>query len=167
MYEELRRLAAYHLTNEKPGQTLQATALVHEAYLRLINEGRDSWQNRRHFFGAAAEAMRRILVEKARRKQRIKHGGHLKRTDIDEVDLRAGAASDELVCVDEALEELERLHPETAQLVKLRFFIGLSQEETAGVLGMSRRTVNARWVFARAWLFERLHPEKEAGSQLS
>jgi RNA polymerase sigma factor (TIGR02999 family) len=160
VYDELRRLAAYRLAHERPGQTLQATALVHEAYLRLVQAGCDQWEDSRHFFNAVAEAMRRILIESARRKQSLKHGGSLERWDLDDTELPAATPPDELLAVDEALERLAQAHPEEAQAVKLRYFVGLSQEETARVLGVSRRTVNTRWSFARAWLYQALHPDE-------
>jgi RNA polymerase sigma factor (TIGR02999 family) len=159
VYTELRRLAAYRLAHEHPGQTLQATALVHEAYLRLIHVGCNQWEDARHFFNAAAEAMRRILIDNARRKKSAKHGGKLQRVDWDGFDLPDTTPPDELLALDEALERLEEAHPEEAQLVKLRYFVGLSQDEVARILGISRRTVNNRWAFARAWLYEALHPD--------
>jgi RNA polymerase sigma factor (TIGR02999 family) len=162
VYEELRRLAAYRLAHEQPGQTLQATALVHEAYLRLAEAGCNQWQDSRHFFNAVAEAMRRILIDSARRKQSLKHGGSLERLNLDDTDLPATTPPDELLAVDEALERLAQSHPEEAQVVKLRYFVGLTQEEAARVLGVSRRTINNRWSFAHAWLYQALHPD-EAG----
>jgi len=160
VYDELRRLAAYRLAHEKPGQTLQATALVHEAYLRLNHVGCDHWEDSRHFFNAAAEAMRRILIDNARRKRSVKHGGDLKRTELHEFELPATAPPDELLAMDEALKLMEQAHPEEAQLVKLRYFMGVSQEEAARMLGISRGTVNNRWAFARAWLYQTLHPDE-------
>jgi len=157
VYDELRRLAAYRLAHEDPGQTLQATALVHEAYLRLLHVGCDEWEDSRHFFNAAAEAMRRILIDSARRKQSIKHGGNLQRVDLDDIDFPAATPPEELLALDEALERLEQTHPEEAHLVKLRYFVGMTQEEAARILGLSLRTVNTRWAFARAWLYEALH----------
>jgi len=164
VYDELRRLAAHRLAYEKPGQTLQATALVHEAYLRLMHVGCDQWEDSQHFFNAAAEAMRRILVDNARRKRSVKHGGNLRRVDLDQFDLPNATAPDELLALDEALEELEQTHPEAAQLVKLRYFVGMTQADAARILGISRRTVNTRWTFARAWLYEALNPG-ETGPQ--
>ena len=160
VYDELRRLAAYRLAHELPGQTLQATALVHEAYLRLLHVGCDQWEDSRQFFNAAAEAMRRILIDNARRKKSSKHGGDLARSNLDDFDLPAATPPDELLAVDEALERLAQTHPEEAQLVKLRYFVGMTQEEAARVLGVSRGTVNNRWTFARAWLYQALHPEE-------
>jgi RNA polymerase sigma factor (TIGR02999 family) len=160
VYDELRRLAAYRLAHENPGQTLQATALVHEAYLRLLHVGCDHWEDSRHFFNAAAEAMRRILIDNARRKDCAKHGGHLKRADLDERDLPTATQPDDLLALDEVLREFEQTHPAEAQLVKLRYFVGMTQEEAARILGISRRTVNNRWAFARAWLYQALHPDE-------
>ncbi len=162
VYNELRRLAAYRLAHEQPGQTLQATALVHEAYLRLVRAGCDRWEDSRHFFNAVAETMRRILIDSARRKQSLKHGGSLDRLSLEDTDLPAATPPEELLAVDEALEQLAQAHPEEAQVVKLRYFVGLTQEEVARVLGVSRRTVNNRWDFARAWLYQALHHD-EAG----
>lgn len=162
IYDELRRLAAYRLTHERPDQTLQATALVHEAYLHLAQAGCDQWEDSRHFFNAMAEAMRHILIDSARRKQSLKHGGSLKRLSLEDTDLPVATSPNELLDLDNALESLAQAHPEEAQVVKLRYFVGLTQEEAARVLGVSRRTINNRWSFARAWLYQSLHPE-EAG----
>lgn len=159
VYEELRRLAAHKLAQEKPGQTLQATALVHEAYLRLIGaEQAHSWNGRGHFFAAAAEAMRRILVENARRKRRLRHGGGRRRIDLEAVEIAADAPSDDLLALDEALEQLAADEPEAAAVVKLRYFTGLTIEQAAEALDLSVRTANRHWAFARAWLYRRLHP---------
>ncbi len=152
VYEELRMLAAQKLSREQPGQTLQATALVHEAYLRLLGDQAKTWQNRGHFFAAAAEAMRRILVENARRKQRIKRGGELQRVDLDDAGLGISGPSDDLVALDEALEKLERADKVKADLVKLRFFAGLTGEQAAEVLGISHNTADRYWAYARSWL---------------
>jgi len=160
VYEELRRLAAARLAQEKPGQTLQATALVHEAYLRLVGgqepgaKGRESenWNNRGHFFAAAAEAMRRILVESARRKARVKHGGDLQRLDIEPGELLAAESSDDLLTLDEALDRLADGDSQAAELVKLRYFAGLTIPQAAEVLGVSPRKADLLWSFARAWL---------------
>ena len=158
VYDELRRLAAHKLAGEKPGQTLQATALVHEAYLRLVDDARERrWDSRGHFFAAAAEAMRRILVDGARRRGAGKRGAGLGRIDLPDL---AGPAKDDpvdLLALDEALTRLEALHPEKAEVVKLRFFAGLSLEETAQALGVARATAQRHWAFARAWLFGQLH----------
>jgi RNA polymerase sigma factor (TIGR02999 family) len=159
VYAELRRLAAYRLAHENPGQTLQATALVHEAYLRLARAGCEQWEDSRHFFNAVAEAMRRILIDNARRKKSVKHGGGLERSELDDFDIPEATTPDELLAVDEALRRFAEAHPEEAQLVKLRYFVGMTQEEAARVLGISRGTVNNRWTFARAWLYQALHGE--------
>ena len=156
VYKELRRLAAWRLANERPGQTLQATALVHEAYLRLIGPGDPGWQGRRHFFGAAAEAMRRILVENARRKQRLKHGGQLERVDLEAVDIPSPLPDDELLAMHEALDRLAETDPRAAELVKLCFFVGLTQQQASEELGVSIATVERTWAFARAWLFREI-----------
>jgi RNA polymerase sigma factor (TIGR02999 family) len=156
VYDELRRLAAWRLANERPGQTLQATALVHEVYLRLVDEEDARWQGRQHFFGAAAEAMRRILVENARRKKRLKHGGQLERVNVEEVDIAAPMPDDELLAMDEALDRLAAADPRAAELVKLRFFVGLTQEQAAKELDLSISTVERTWAFARAWLFREI-----------
>jgi RNA polymerase sigma factor (TIGR02999 family) len=158
VYEELRKLAAQKLAQEAPGQTLQATALVHEAYLRLVNVTQaQRWDSRGHFFAAAAEAMRRILVESARRHQALKRGGGLERIDLPELAESATDNPVDLVALDEALRKLEALHPQKAQVVKLRFFTGCSLEETAQMLGISRATAQRHWAYARAWLFGQLN----------
>src|SRR3954453_14312982 len=152
-YEELRKLAAQKLAKEKPGQTLQGTALVHEAYLRLVDVARfPNWDSRGHFF-AAAEAMRRILIDNARRKRTEKHGGGRRRQDLDEVEIVAGEPAEDLLALDEALTRLATEDPAKAELVKLRYFAGLSIEESAGALGISVATAKRRWAYARAWLF--------------
>ena len=156
VYEELRRLAQWQMSREAPGQTLQATALVHEAWLRLVGDGNEHWEGRRHFFAAAAEAMRRILVEAARRKKRLKHGGGLERMEVDAVDLPAPMPDDELLALDEALTQLAQINPEAAELVKLCFFVDLTQEQAAKELGVSVSTAERRWAYARAWLFRAL-----------
>ncbi len=156
VYTELRRLAAWRLAQERPGQTLQATALVHEAYLRLVGQDDPRWQGRRHFFAAAAEAMRRILVESVRRKNRLKHGGQLERVDIEDVDLPSPMSNDDLLALDEALQLLEQVHPQAAELVKLCFFAGLTQAQAAQELGVSVSTVERTWAFARAWLYREI-----------
>jgi RNA polymerase sigma factor (TIGR02999 family) len=158
VYEELRKLAAHKLADERPGQTLQATALVHEAFLRLVGAADSQhWNNRGHFFAAAAEAMRRILVEQARRKQRVRHGGEFQRIDLDNQLAASDAADDKLLALDEALEQLAAEQPEAAQVVKLRYFAGLTIEETAAALQISVRTVNRHWAYARAWLYQQLN----------
>jgi RNA polymerase sigma factor (TIGR02999 family) len=160
VYDELRRLAAWRLANERPGQTLQATALVHEAYLRLVGEENARWQGRRHFFGAAAEAMRRILVDNARRKKRLKHGGQLERVDVEAVDIASPLPDDDLLAMDEALDRLAAVDPRAVELVKLCFFVGLTQEEAAKELDVSISTVERTWAFARAWLFREMQKGK-------
>jgi RNA polymerase sigma factor (TIGR02999 family) len=153
VYGELRKLAARKLANEKAGQTLQATALVHDAYLRLVDgEKAQHWNSRGHFFAAAAEAMRRILVERARRKGRIRHGGGLRRADLLDAEVPAPADDEQVLLLDEALARLAAARPQAAELVKLRFFAGLTLEESAPLLGLSPRTTRRLWVFARAWL---------------
>jgi len=156
VYEELRRLAAHKLANEAPGQTLQPTALVHEAWLRLVHAEDPKFQNRAHFFAAAAEAMRRILIERARRKSAQRHGGGLERMELDQLDLPEKASDDLLLHVNTALEGLAREDPRSAELVKLRFFAGLSVEQAAQALGVTDRTARRDWRFARAWLFNAL-----------
>jgi RNA polymerase sigma factor (TIGR02999 family) len=157
VYDELRQLAAQKLAHEQPGQTLQATALVHEAYLRLIGaEDENRWGSRGHFFGAAAEAMRRILVEHARRRGRVRHGGEHRRVPLAGVDVAERDDSDDVVALDEALDKLAEVEPAAAQVVKLRYFAGLTIEETAQVLDISVRTANRHFAFAKAWLFQRL-----------
>jgi RNA polymerase sigma factor (TIGR02999 family) len=154
VYDELRRLAAQRLAREKPGHTLQPTALVHETYLRLVDtETIQRWDSRGHFFAAAAEAMRRILVEQARRRGRHKHGGGLQRLDLFEIEVADGLSDDEqILLLDEALDRLAAARPQAAELVKLRFFSGLTAEEAAPLVGLSLRTSRRLWAFARAWL---------------
>jgi RNA polymerase sigma factor (TIGR02999 family) len=160
VYDELRRLAAGKLAQEKPGQTLEATALVHEAYLRLVGtENAQHWNSRGHFFAAAAEAMRRILVENARRKESLKRGGGRVRRTLDEEDLVAIEAPDELLALDEVLEQLAASDPQAAEVVKLRYFAGLTVPQTAKILGISPRTVDSLWAFARAWLLRKIEGE--------
>jgi RNA polymerase sigma factor (TIGR02999 family) len=167
VYDELRKLAAHKLAQEKPGQTLQATALVHEAYIRLVASGAASgrtdhhWETRGHFFAAAAEAMRRILVENVRRKKSIKRGGHLKRVELDE-DFTRTSSSDQLLALNDALEKLAREDPLKAELVKLRCFAGLSHQEAARALGISRPTADRYWVYAKTRLYcEIFEPDQE------
>jgi RNA polymerase sigma factor (TIGR02999 family) len=165
VYDELRKLAATRLAREKPGQTLQATALVHEAYLRLVSrDDAKPWNSRGHFFGAAAEAMRRILVEDARRKARIRHGGGLRRVDIDAgCSLAQPPPDDDLLALDAALDRLAALDPKRAELVKLRFFAGLTMPEAAAAMGISTATAERYWAFARTWLFAELGGEPPPG----
>jgi RNA polymerase sigma factor (TIGR02999 family) len=158
VYDELRRLASAKMAQEKPGQTLQATALVHEAYIRLVDTGKvRNWESRGHFFAAAAEAMRRILVERARANRRLKRGGGGRQVDLDLGLIPAETPDDDLLDLDEALEQLGVDDPVSARLVKLRFFAGLGQAEAAEALGLPRRTADRHWAFARAWLYHRLH----------
>lgn len=160
VYDELRRLAAARLAREKPGQTLQATALVHEAYLRLVgSEQPVEWEGRGHFFAAAAEAMRRILINRARDKGRHKRGGSWQRVDLDRLLVADQASEEELVAIDDALQELGRSSAPCAELVKLRFFTGLTLDEAAAALGIAPRTAKRYWAFSRAWLYDALRPE--------
>jgi RNA polymerase sigma factor (TIGR02999 family) len=161
VYDELRRLAARRLAQERPGQTLQATALVHEAYLRLVGDQDARWENRGHFFAAAAEAMRRILVEAARRKARLKHGGGRRRCELDEADAIVLPDAIDLVALDEALEKLVQIDSVKAELIKLRYFTGLTVEEAGRVLGISRATADRYWTFARAWLYAEIRKGDE------
>jgi RNA polymerase sigma factor (TIGR02999 family) len=153
VYDELKKLAAQRVAQEKPGQTLQATALVHEAYLRLVvGKATQQWDSRGHFFAAAAEAMRRILVDNARRKGRLKRGGQRKRVDLDNADLVSSVLPDELLDIDDAISKLAAEDPQAGQLIKLRFFAGLSVGEAAELMGLSRSTAYEIWAYARAWL---------------
>lgn len=162
VYKELRRLAAQRMAQEAPGQTLQPTGLVHEAYVRLVGgDNARQWDSRGHFFAAAAEAMRRILIEAARRKGRQKRGGALKRVDLNSADLVSHSAPDELLIIDEAITKLAADDPEAAQLVKLRYFAGLSVEDAAELAGISRSTAYEHWAYARAWLHQELYGEQE------
>ena len=153
VYEELRRLAAARMAQESAGQTLQPTALVHEAWLQLVGEGGRTWQNRAHFFGAAADAMRRILIDKARRKSRLKHGGGQSRLDIDDLELAETTPDDNILLINDALERLEKEDPEQARVVVLKFFGGLTNLEVAENLGIAERTVDRQWACAKARLF--------------
>lgn len=153
VYEELRRIAAARMASEATGQTLQPTALVHEAWLQLVGAGERSWQNRAHFFGAAADAMRRILIDKARRKARIKHGGGQVRLDIQDIDLAETTPDDNVLLINEALQELEQEDPEQARVVVLKFFGGLTNQEVAQTMGVGERTVDRLWACAKARLF--------------
>jgi RNA polymerase sigma factor (TIGR02999 family) len=154
VYEELRRLAAHKMANETPGQTLQPTALVHEAWLRLTGNENVKWDGRSHFFAAAAEAMRRILIENARRKRSARHGGGKQRVDIEEVELAATAPEDELIAINDALEKFAARDKQKAELVKLRYFAGLTIEEAAEILGISPPTAKRWWAYSRAWLYK-------------
>ena len=160
VYEELRRLAARKLSHEPPGQTLQATALVHEAYIRLAGSEPQNWAGRTHFFAAAAEAMRRILIENARRKQRRRHGGGRQKVDLDDADVANEGPSTDIIALDEALNKLAEEDKVVAELVQLRYFAGLTLEQAAGILGVSRRTADRYWAYARAWLYQEITKEK-------
>jgi RNA polymerase sigma factor (TIGR02999 family) len=160
VYDELRKLAAAKLANEKPGQTLQATALVHDAYIRLVDvEKAQHWNSRGHFFAAAAEAMRQILINRARDKGRLKRGGDRRRIDFDSLQLATDCPDETLLAVDEALQQLAVEDPEAAELVKLRFYAGLSLTDSAQAMGISRRVADRLWTFARAWLFNSLRAD--------
>jgi RNA polymerase sigma factor (TIGR02999 family) len=168
VYQELRRLAAHKMACAAAGQTLQPTALVHEAWLRLAGEGTEvRFHSRTHFFAAAAEAMRHILIDRARRKHAARHGGGQQRLDADELQIAAPAPDDELLAVNEALNRLQELDAAKAEVVKLRYFAGLTVEETAAVLGISGPTVKRRWAMARAWLFQEIHAQGEEGGDES
>jgi RNA polymerase sigma factor (TIGR02999 family) len=165
VYDELRKLAAAKLAEEKPGQTLDATGLVHEAYLRLVAGGTSSaaeFANRRHFFAAAAEAMHRILLDRARNKRRLKRGGNWRRLSLDHLAVPVDDPPDDLLALDEALEKLTQEDPPCAELVKLRFFAGLTLEEAASTLGIARRTADRYWAFARSWLYDELRKSEQA-----
>jgi RNA polymerase sigma factor (TIGR02999 family) len=160
VYDELRKLAALKLAQEKPGQTLQATALVHEAYMRLVDVSQaQHWNSRGHFFAAAGEAMRRILVEQARRRLAAKRGGHAQRQDVDPADVPAPAPDERLLAVHDALDDLARADPEAAALVKLRFFGGMTMSQAAEALGMSVRSAHDVWTYARSWLRRQMREE--------
>lgn len=159
VYEELRKLAAARLTQEQPGQTLQATALVHEAYVRLVGPDSETvkWNTRGHFFAAAAEAMRRILVDAARKKKRLRHGGDRQKVSLEELDIGDNSDADETLALDDALERLSVEMPDVAQVVKLRYFAGLTIPQSAAAMDVSVRTANRHWAYAKAWLFEQLN----------
>ena len=157
VYDELRRLAAHRMASEAPGQTLQATALVHEAWLRLVGaDGQAHFQNRAHFFAAAAEAMRRILIDRARHKRAVRHGGGQQHVDIQQVELSAPSDDDQILAISEALDKLAAQHESEAALVKLRYFVGMTNDEAAAVLGISPRTAKYYWTHARAWLYQEI-----------
>ena len=164
VYAELRRLAATLTARLPPGQTLQPTALVHEAYLKLVREHDPGWESKRHFFGAAAQAMREILVDQARRKASLKHGGHGQRVELAEGLAMIEPPADDVLALDEAIHTLQAEEPRLAEIVMLRYYTGLSVEETAAVVGRSESTVKREWRQARAWLAGRLHPGEETGS---
>lgn len=156
VYEELRKLAAHRMALEAAGHTLQPTALVHEAYLRLLGQGGQVWENSRHFFSAAAEAMRRILVERARKRQRLRHGGQWQRVALEDIDVAVESESDTVLFVHEALDRLALKDPVCAELIKLRFFAGIPNRQAAGMLGLSERTAKRNWAYARVWLAQEL-----------
>ncbi len=156
VYNELRRHAAGRMAREAAGQTMQPTALVHEAWLRMIGNGDIRWQNRAHFFGAAVEAMRRILIENARRKARLKRGGNPLRLDLDQVELSATTPDEKVLLIDDALERLELEDAEKARVVVLKFFVGLTNQEVADNMGVTERTVERHWAYAKAWLFQHI-----------
>ena len=162
VYDELRRLAASQLSHERPGQTLQATSLVHEAWLRLASAEGQKWEGQKHFFAAATQAMRRILIENARRKQREKRGGGWERVNLEEIQLAEPLPSDQLLALDEALTELAQHDPQAAEFVQLRFFAGLTQQQAADLLGISRRTADRTWAYARAWLFRQIAGDEKS-----
>ncbi len=163
VYDELRKIARSRMARERPGQTLQPTALVHEAYLRLFGGEKPSWESRAHFFGAAGEAMRRILIERARKKGRLMRGGDRRRVELDTSAGRTEPPSDEVLALDESLSELESIDSKMAQVVKLRYFAGLTVEETASAMASSPRTVHRQSVAARAWLQSKLYPSDQQG----
>ena len=164
VYAELRRLAAHKMAHEAPGQTLQPTALVHEAWLRLAGSGEQSWNSRGHFFTAAAEAMRRILIDNARRKRALRHGGRLVRADLDGVDLPLPMPDDELLALDAALDRLTAFNARAAELVKLCYFVGLTQEQAARELDVSVSTAERLWAFARTFLYREIERDRSAGT---
>ena len=159
VYEELRRLAAARMAQESAGHTLQPTALVHEAWMRLVNDGDRTWRNRAYFFGAAAEAMRRILIESARRKSRLKHGGGQERLNIADMELADTTPDEMVLLINDALEQLEAEHPERARVVVLKYFGGLTNKEVAEMLTISERTVDRHWVCAKEWLFRKVRTQ--------
>ncbi|MGI0149728.1 MAG: sigma-70 family RNA polymerase sigma factor [Thermoplasmata archaeon] len=161
VYGELHSLAHARRAHQQPGQTLQTTALVHEAYLKLVGSGDPGWEGRGHFFGAAAQAMRQILVDQARRKARIKHGGDRQRVDLDEISPMIDPPTDDVLELDEALRELEQIDPRKARLVMLRYFAGLTMDETASVLGVSLPTAERDWRYVKVWLYDRLRGSDE------
>jgi len=159
VYNDLRRMAAARMASEAEGQTLQPTALVHEAWMRIFGKGDRRWQNRGHFFGEAAEAMRRILIERARRKSRLKHGQGWVRLDIEGVPLTAASPDDKVLLINEALEHLEAEDPERAKVVVMKFFGGLTNQEVAKILCVTERTVERQWAYAKAWLFQKIREQ--------
>jgi RNA polymerase sigma factor (TIGR02999 family) len=159
VYQELRRMAAHKMSAERPSHTLQPTALVHEAWLKLVDSPAQSWQNRAHFFGAAAEAMRRILIASARRKQTQRRGARAEHLCLDEMEIASPAPDDQLLALNEALDRFATVEPKQAELVKLRYFVGLTIEQAAEVLGISEATAKRWWAYARAWLFTEIQPK--------
>ncbi len=159
VYEELRQLAAARMAQESAGHTLQPTALVHEAWMRLVSDANRTWKNRAYFFGAAAEAMRRILIESARRKSRLKHGGGQERVDIEDLELGETTPDEKVLLINDALEQLELEHPERGRVVVLKYFGGLTNKEVSEMLGISERTVDRHWVCAKEWLFRKVRAE--------
>lgn len=160
LYADLRRQAGAQMARESGGQTLQPTALVHEAWLRLVRSGNPCWQNRAHFYGAAAEAMRRILIESARRKARLKRGGGQVRVDLEGLELAAASPEEKVLLIDEALTILRAADPQRAEVVQLKFFGGLTNQEVAESLGVTERTIERHWAYARAWLFHRIQAQR-------
>jgi RNA polymerase sigma factor (TIGR02999 family) len=156
VYDELRRLATAKMAQQPPGQTLQATALVHEAWMKLAGSSSTNWRDRQHFFRAAAEAMRQILIDRARRRQRVRHGGNAERVDVSGIEIAAPVKEEILLQLDDALAELKVAAPERAEIVMLRFFAGLEEAEIAAILNISERTVQRQWSYARSWLFTRI-----------
>jgi RNA polymerase sigma factor (TIGR02999 family) len=156
VYNELRRMAAYKMAHEPAGHTLQPTALVHEAWLKLVDSPAQSWQNRAHFFGAAAEAMRRLLIARARRKQTQRRGAGAPHVDADEIEIASPAPDDQLLALNDALDRFAALEPQQAELIKLRYFVGMTIEEAAEVIGISEATAKRWWAYARAWLFNEI-----------
>lgn len=162
MYEELRLLAAQKLSHERPGQTLQTTALVHEAYIRLIGSENQNWDSHGHFFMAAAEAMRRILIDNARRKQSVRRGGRHHKVDLNEAPLSTEGPKEDQLLLNEALDKLEHEDPQLAEVVKLRYFAGLTLEQVAKIMGVARRTVDRYWALGRAWLYQEMTRQSES-----
>lgn len=165
VYQELRRLASQKMSHEPPGQTLQATALVHEAYIRLVGSDDRDWRGKTHFFAAAAEAMRQILIDNARRKQRYKHGADHHRVNLDDSEIAIEGPSTDLIALDEALTKLAESEPSVAELVKMRYFGGLTIEQAATILGVSRRTADRYWAYARAWLYQQITKAEKPSSK--
>lgn len=167
VYHELRRMAAHKMASEPAGHTLQPTALVHEAWLQLVDSKNQSWQNRAHFFGAAAEAMRRILIARARRKGRQRRGSGVAHLEVDELEIASPAPDDQLLALNDALDRFAKLEPQQAELVKLRYFVGLKIPEAAEILGISEATAKRWWAYARAWLYEEIQPLERSARERS